>query len=188
MQRTIFVAATAIMSLAAVSCLSSTSHAQGTGATLLNFSCDGKTVDVVTGDKGGPVHHIGLVVNLADKNVSFSGYVAPFVRVDAANVYFHGTSQNPYGMSDTVDGTLDRVTGALDATIVTSGSKTTFTSHFEMLCKPTTRLFLKPAANRLRLAACSEIVSRANGSAYSHEAYPTGPYGWPCCVVRVCRG
>ena len=141
MQRAIFMAATTIVSLAVVTCLPSTSHAQGTGATILNFSCDGKTIDVLTGDNGNPVHHIGLVVSLGDKNVSFSGYVAPFSRVDAANVYFHGTSQNQYGMSETVDGTLDRVTGALDATITTSGSKTTFTSRFEMLCKPTTRLF-----------------------------------------------
>jgi hypothetical protein len=139
MRRAILVAATAIVSLAAASCLSTTGHAQG--ATVLNFACDGKMIDGTTGDQGQPVHHIGLVVSLADKNVSFSGYVAPFSRVDAANVYFHGTSQNPYGMQETVDGTVDRVTGALDATIMTSGSKTTFTTRFEMLCKPTTRLF-----------------------------------------------
>ena len=142
MQRTIFVAATAIMSLAAASCFSSTGHAQGGGATVLNFSCDGKTVDALTGDQGQPVHHIGLVVNLAEKSVLFSGYVAPFSRVDAANVYFHGAGKNPYGMSESVDGTLDRVTGALDATIMTSGNgPTTFTTRFEMLCKPATRLF-----------------------------------------------
>ena len=105
---------------------------------------------LLTGDNGNPVHHIGLIASLGDKNVSFSGYVAPFSRVDAANVYFHGTSQNQYGMSETVDGTLDRVTGALDATITTSGSKTTFARPVLKCFASRRPVYSKTDANQLR--------------------------------------
>ena len=127
--------------LAAFTCLPLLLGTQGSAqTTLLNFSCEGKTGG--WGETQEPLHNIGLVVNLADKTVSFAGYVAPFKTVDAANIYFSGSSQSPYGLTATVDGNIDRVTGAVTATISTrAGSANPAMSQWDMLCKPTSRLF-----------------------------------------------
>ena len=106
--------------------------------TLLNFACEGELTDGSTGDKGESVN-IGLVVNLVEKTVSFAGYVARFQKVDAANIYFHGESQQ-HGIYETIDGNVDRVTGAANATVVIT-TKFTIRNDWKVLCKPTTRLF-----------------------------------------------
>jgi hypothetical protein len=113
--------------------------------TLLSFACNGTMKDGLNGEKGDPVQNIGAVVNLADKTVSFAGFTAPFNKVDAANIYFHGTSRNQLGMDETVDGNLDRVTGSVEASVTSTlggGSKSySSTSFWSMVCKPATRLF-----------------------------------------------
>ena len=129
---------TALASLSIV--LATVSHAQQ--PTLLNFACTGKMTDAMTGDKGQPIENLGLVVNLTAKTVSFGGYSAPFNTVDLANIYFTGKNRNTLGMDVTVDGNLDRVTGAVDVTVITTASeKVVTTSYWNMVCKPATRLF-----------------------------------------------
>ena len=115
-----------------------TQRIEATEATVIDFSCEGKITSALS-EKPEPTHNVGLVVNLVEKTVSFAGYVAPFNKVDAANIYFSGTSADRYGISVTVAGNVDRVTGAVDATIAsTAGSaKTLSTSYWKMLCKPT---------------------------------------------------
>jgi hypothetical protein len=127
---------------AVVTCWAATSYAQGASATVLYFSCEGKlTGTLISEEKPEQLHNVGLVVNLAERTVSFGGFVAPFNKVDAANIYFHGESQQQ-GISVTVDGNIDRVTGAVEAsTISTAGSKSLTTFYWNILCKPTTRLF-----------------------------------------------
>jgi hypothetical protein len=80
--------------LLAMSCLATAQP------TLLSFACEGKVTDAMTGEKGQPVHNMGFVVNLAERTVSFGGYVAPFKKVDAANIYFNGVNQS--GFADDV--------------------------------------------------------------------------------------
>lgn len=112
--------------------------------TLLSFACSGTMKDGLNGEKGDPVQNVGVVVNLADKTVSFAGFSAPFNRVDSANIYFHGTSRNQHGVDQTVDGNLDRVTGAIEASVTfTSQAKSNYTSisYWSMVCRPATRLF-----------------------------------------------
>lgn len=129
--------------LLALACATELGFAQ-VQSPMLNFSCEGKTTDAITGEKGEAVNNIGLVVNLAAKTVSFAGFTAPFNTVDAANIYFRGTRRNTFGMDETVDGNLDRVTGAVEASVTHSGgasSSFVSTSYWKMLCKPATRLF-----------------------------------------------
>lgn len=128
--------------LFAVTCWASATQAQGSGATVLNFSCDGTMEDTLTGEKDNPIHNLGLVVNLVERTVSFASYVAPFKKVDAANISFYGVNQGDLGLSNTIGGNIDRVTGAIDATIFSTVKSTLMnTEYWDLLCKPTTRLF-----------------------------------------------
>jgi hypothetical protein len=61
--------------------------------------------------------------------------------VDAANVDFGGKHLGRYeyeGTDISIRGTVDRVTGYLDATVTT---EQTVETHYEMLCKATNRMF-----------------------------------------------
>jgi hypothetical protein len=78
---------------------------------------------------------VGLVVNLADRTVSFLGFVAKIDAIDAANITFTGDNSKPYAVL--VTGDIDRVTGAVSAVIATSAT----TDSYDLLCKLTNRLF-----------------------------------------------
>jgi hypothetical protein len=67
------------------------------------------------------IYNVGLVVNFVEKTVSFAGFVAPFVKVDAANISFNGVNNTPLSergpaVSISVYGNIDRITGAVEAT------------------------------------------------------------------------
>jgi hypothetical protein len=115
--------------------------AQAAEPTVITLACDGKAT---TGDKSEPIDKMGLVVNFTERTVSgFGGIVAPIGMVDAAQISFGGTGDltlpgdggGKGGIS--VIGDIDRVTGAVVATTMT----TALTTSYELLCKVTKRLF-----------------------------------------------
>ncbi len=127
--------------LAAVPCWPVASSAQPDEPKIITMSCDGKMVNARTSDATPePISKLGVVVNLSEKTVSFAGYKARIDNIDAANISFSGERQL-YGRIPiagvSVAGNLDRVTGAMQATIFSTA--TTFT--WDVLCRPTTRLF-----------------------------------------------
>jgi hypothetical protein len=115
--------------------------AQAAESTTIMLACDGKVTNLKTPDaKPDPVNKLGVVVNFAEHNVSFAGYVVPITSADAANVSFEGEVQSRslgITLSVSVSGTVDRVTGAFDATTLT----TVTAMQWELYCKPATRLF-----------------------------------------------
>ena len=86
---------------------------------------------------------MGVVVNLAEKTVlGFGGVVARIGKADALYISFSGQGHlalggHPTSVGISVMGDLDRVTGALSVTTMTKAT----TVSYELLCKPTTRLF-----------------------------------------------
>ena len=123
-------------------------HAQAAKTAAITFSCDGKISNVLARDSTPEVmNNVGLVVNLTEKNVSFAGYVAPIVEVDATIISFGGSldvSSDLPGeklglppMSVVVSGDIDRVTGAFEAMIYAVGTA----AKWDLFCKPTKSLF-----------------------------------------------
>jgi hypothetical protein len=97
--------------------------------------------------KPEPISKMGLVVNPpAQSAAGFSGIVAHIDKADAAGIAFSDTGKLTVPGANggqvsvgniTVIGELDRVTGAVSATTMTTAS----TFRYELLCKPATRLF-----------------------------------------------
>jgi hypothetical protein len=119
---------TALLSF--VTCL-----AQAAEPTIITLSCDGKLTDAKVSDEK-PINKMGIVVNLAERTVSFSGYVVGIEKVDAANISFGGQYRYS-GVDISVHGDIDRVTGA--ASIMTYTTATA--SNYDLLCKPANRMF-----------------------------------------------
>ena len=120
--------------------------AQAAETTVITLSCDVKKTDAKASDaKPEPVEKFGLVVNLGERTVSgFAGIVARIAKVDAAHISFGSTVKRPLlnfrsepAASVTVIGDIDRVTGAVSATIMTTATA----SSYDLICKPTSRLF-----------------------------------------------
>jgi hypothetical protein len=122
--------------------------AQAAETTIITLSCDGTITDARGSEaKPEPISKMGMVVNLATQTVAgFGGLVAHIDKADAAGVSFSGQGTMNFPGANgtpvsaggiTVIGDIDRVTGAVSATTMTTA--TTFT--YELLCKPATRLF-----------------------------------------------
>jgi hypothetical protein len=84
----------------------------------------------------------GFVVNLDEQTVFFLGYVVPVEDVDEVSIKFGGTQTVDYGFRVTIRGNMDRATGRMDATLVTSDPTQPPTDpsiaaiHYEVVCKP----------------------------------------------------
>ncbi len=121
-------------------------QAGGEPATI-TLSCDGKITDARASEpKPEPITKMGVVVNLTEKTVAgFGGIVARIDKADEVYISFSGQGQltsNVGGNSRAIGGIsvmgdLDRVTGALSVTTMTTA--TIFS--YELYCKPATRLF-----------------------------------------------
>jgi hypothetical protein len=113
--------------------------AQAAETLVLSLLCDGTMT--MTDAQPEPVNKMGLVVNLADRTVTFRGYVAQIESVDDADISFRGEKQLTIGNVQTgaiiVTGHIHRVTNAVSATTRTSA--TAFT--YDLLCKPVSSLF-----------------------------------------------
>jgi hypothetical protein len=88
------------------------SSAQAEEPTVITLSCDGTTKVYVKREEGNinPVTKMGVVVNLAERTVSFDGHVAHIDHVDAAVIYFGGDSVKD------ATGYIDGKTGSMMAT------------------------------------------------------------------------
>jgi hypothetical protein len=90
-----------------------------------------------------------VVVNLDEQSVSFEGFVTHINDVDAANINFSGKQFGgpSYGVNVDVIGSIDRVTGDMVAvgTVTSDPPKWPInpidTSHYDLLCKVTNRVF-----------------------------------------------
>jgi hypothetical protein len=135
--------------------IASAAEATANEPKVVTLSCDGTlTTTTITNSKVDPpltpspqqMQKVGVVVNLDERTVSFLD-VARINDVDAANVDFGSTQTGRYeGFNIGIRGTIDRVTGYMDATATTTGSKAlpgynAVESHYEMLCKATNRVF-----------------------------------------------
>lgn len=104
-------------------------HAQAAEPTVITLSCDGKLTNTkVSNAKPESISKMGLVVNFAERTVSFSGHLVGIDKADVAHISFSGEN-------NAVHGEIDRVTGAMWATA--HSDVTTFA--YKLLCKPTTR-------------------------------------------------
>jgi hypothetical protein len=111
-------------------CLSS---AQGEEPTVITLSCDGTTKAYVKSEESiNPVTKMGVVVNLAERTVSFDGYVAHIDHVDAAVIYFGGDS-----VKDTT-GYIDAKTGSMMATNMDGHN---YSELYELVCPAATGAF-----------------------------------------------
>jgi hypothetical protein len=102
--------------------------ALGAEPSVITLSCDGRLTNTRIGNaKPQPINKLNMVVNFADKTVSFSGHSAGIDKADVAHISFSGEN-------NAVHGEIDRVTGA---TWVTTASATV-TLAYKLLCKPAT--------------------------------------------------
>jgi hypothetical protein len=127
---------------------------------VVTLSCDGTLTDTTRtpfplDHQPKPIEQMGVVANLNVRTVSFMGFVAPIINVDAASINFNGEQIGPVGKianeagnTVRIDGILDRVTGHMAADITTyptlklSDPNAVFTTdHYDVLCKATNRVF-----------------------------------------------
>jgi hypothetical protein len=115
---------------------------QPTSITLL---CNGTSKLMTAGDDTKPdrVTNLGMIINFGERTVSFLSYQIPFESIENAMVLFHGTQAMSYAGSKlkpvTVDGSVDRVTGA--ASVEFTHERVGDNSTWDLLCKPAKQLF-----------------------------------------------
>jgi hypothetical protein len=91
--------------------------AQQQGSTITLF-CNGTsklTATAAADFKPDPITKLGIIVNFANRTVTFSDYVTPITGVNATLISFSGRQTlpalGPKGPQFTIDGSIDRVTG-----------------------------------------------------------------------------
>src|SRR5262249_43997234 len=92
--------------------------AQAAEPTVITLSCDGTQTGQIDKKTPEPIR-IGVVVDLDKRTVSWLGFVADVGDVDAANITFGG-KQSFRGLDIDISGNIDRVTGHMIATTITS--------------------------------------------------------------------
>ena len=101
-------------------------YALGAEPSVITLSCDGRLTNTrVANAKPQPINRMNMVVNFADKTVSFSGHSAGIDKADVAHISFSGEN-------NAVHGEIDRVTGATWATAASAST----TLAYKLLCKP----------------------------------------------------
>ena len=109
------------------------SLAQAEEPTAITLSCDGTTKAYVKSEESiNPVTKMGVIVNLAERTVSFDGHVAHIDHVDAAVIYFGGNN-----VTDAT-GYIDGKTGVMTATNM-DGHK--YSELYELVCPAATGAF-----------------------------------------------
>jgi hypothetical protein len=108
------------------------SLAQPEETTVITLSCDGMTKVYDKRDEGTryPIAKMSVVVNLAERTVSFDGHVAHIDHADAGTIYFGGDS-----LKDTT-GYIDGKTGAMTAT-----NNMDDPEYYELVCPAATGAF-----------------------------------------------
>jgi hypothetical protein len=99
-------------------------YAQAAEPTVITLSCDGKLTNTkIRNAKPEPITKVNLVVNFAERTVSFSSHLVGIDNADAAHISFSGEN-------NAVHGEIDRVTGIMWAT--THSNAATFV--YNLLC------------------------------------------------------
>ena len=114
-------------------------YALADDSTAITLSCDGTTTSLPS-EKEDPVSKVGVVVNLVQRAVTFSGYTVPITKMDAASIGFGGDLKRlnyDITLNTSVEGRVDRVTGSFSATIFRGLSWT----DWKLSCKPAAPLF-----------------------------------------------
>ncbi|MFY9957732.1 hypothetical protein [Bradyrhizobium sp.] len=113
--------------------------------TSITLSCNGTSKLMTAGDdtKPDPITNLGMIVNFSERTVTFNSYRIPIERVDNTMVLFHGDQAMSYAgvklKPVTVDGSVDRVTGA--ASVEFMHERVGDNSTWELMCKPAKQLF-----------------------------------------------
>jgi hypothetical protein len=84
-------------------------------------------------DQAEPISKLGVVVNR--HSVAFNGFNLGITGVNADMISFDGTTTS--GITVSIFGTVDRVTGALQATQMSAGRN----ARYDLVCKPANRMF-----------------------------------------------
>jgi hypothetical protein len=101
-------------------------HAQAAEPTVITLSCFGKLTNTeVRNAKPEPITKMNLVVNFAERTVSFSGHLVGIDKADVAHISFSGEN-------NAVHGEINRVTGVMWATRDSNAA----TSVYNLLCSP----------------------------------------------------
>ena len=90
---------------------------------VITLSCDGTLTPTYGASKPEvpqPLQKASVIVNLDEQTVFFFGYVITIDDVDEASINFGGRQIVDYGFSVAIRGSIDRVTGRMDATTVLS--------------------------------------------------------------------
>jgi hypothetical protein len=122
----------AIAFIAMVTCLSVTARAADTTLTL---ACKGT---VTQNDAKPEPLSIGVIVNFTARTVQGFEYPVEITAMDDVVVTFARSTQ------PTIDGTIDRVTGDLQATFVMlsmKDNKVLLTNYYLLKCRPAQRMF-----------------------------------------------
>jgi hypothetical protein len=111
----------------------------------ITLSCNGTnklTAMTAADQKPDPITNLGIIVNVADRTVTFSEYVVPITSITATEVSFIGKQTKPVAGAKskpfTVSGTIDRVTGYAS---INWSYRFGNNSSWELTCRSTTRLF-----------------------------------------------
>jgi len=127
---------------------------------VITLSCNGTITDKTTNTPLPADHQpkpveMGVVVNLDEQTVSFEGYVVPINSVDAAIITFGGEQVGPIaqlarsqGYRQVIRGSLDRVTGHMDANTNQYPTKQPYdpntivvSDQFDVVCKAAKPVF-----------------------------------------------
>jgi hypothetical protein len=109
------------------------SLAQAEEPTVITLSCDGTTkVYVKREESVNSVTKMGVVVNLAERTVSFDGRVAHIDHIDARTIFFGGVSVKD------MTGYIDGKTGVMTATNMDSHE---YYELYELACPAATDAF-----------------------------------------------
>ena len=134
-----------IMLVAMVACVSARAQAADTTLTL---ACQGTTTSGLEDAKPQPIS-MGIIVNFTNRTVHGFGYPGLSdtpVKITAFNevlVTFNG-SEASFGSKGSISGSIDRVTGDVEATWMLTDAKTGKTvasMSYALKCRPAQRMF-----------------------------------------------
>jgi hypothetical protein len=113
----------------------------------ITLACNGTsklTATAAANIQPDPITKLGIIVNVADRTVTFMDYVMPVTGINATLVRFEGRQQQTFegqlfGKPFSILGLIDRVTGytEIDWLYEVAGDN----HHWELSCRPATRLF-----------------------------------------------
>jgi hypothetical protein len=105
--------------------------------TTLTLACQGTVTVGTTGNEKPELISIGVIVNFTARTVQGFRYPAEITAMDDTQVTFT-RSTNP-----SIDGTIDRVTGFLEAThvLLSKDNKVALAMYYSLKCRPTQRMF-----------------------------------------------